>query len=200
MHEAVLRTVLLIRAIDQGDRSGDVLSLAERAEATRSAADASSMITPAELAKPELSTSAERLLVRRAELLSSKLEARAPAIVQSVRLADGAWWLSFVLLLGALVFGLGMAALDGQQHIEILAFPLLTLIVWNLVVYVALVLHALRPRREQPTRVSWLSRLYERLLRSRSEGLLRRSARFHAPLADVLKHYAADWAVVARPL
>lgn len=202
MHESALRTVLLIRSIDEGDHAGEVLSLADRADATQVAAQGAPAIAPGSIG-PQLPASAERLLVRRAELLASKLEARSPVSARALEVAEGSSWLGSAVLLLAFTFGVTMSALDGRQRIDILAFPLLSLIVWNLCVYVALLVAWLRPRvgktRKPLAQSSWLSKIYARVARSRIDTLLRGTSRFNVPLADALQRFASEWGAILQP-
>lgn len=198
MHERALRTVLLIRSIDEGDTVGEVLSLAERAEATRSATR-DGPVRPAAAGRA-LSRDAERLLVRRADLLLDKLRARSPMIAQMLALASGASWLGPGLLLLASASGLSLSALDGSRQINVIAFSLLGLIAWNLLVFVVLIAARFKPGRGDAGTDSPLARLYERWVRGRVESLLRRSSAFNLPLSQALQRFARDWAAVARPL
>lgn len=199
MHESSLRTVLLIRAIDQGDGAGDVLTSAERAEATRVAAGSSSAMMP-QLTGATLPPLAERLLVQRAEWLVNKLQGRSPIVAQALDLADGVPWLAPAVALLAFLSGATMSALGGKQHIDLLAFPLLGLLAWNLLVYLALIVLRLLPRRRQKSTPSRISLIYARAMNGRVATLLRDSSRFNIPLADALKRFAADWAIVAQPM
>jgi Protein of unknown function (DUF2868) len=199
MHESLLRTVLLIRAIDQGDRVGEVLTLAERAEATRATAGPSGEMLP-QLTGATLPAAAEKLLVQRAESLVNKLQSRSPIVARALDMADGMPWLGAVVAGLAFVTGVVMSALDGRQHVDLLAFPVLGLIAWNFFVYVALLAVRLMPRRRQKPTPSRLSLLYARGMGSRADALLRDSSRFNIPLAEALKRFAADWAVVSQPM
>jgi hypothetical protein len=200
MHERALRTVLLIRSIDEGDEAGEVLSLTDRAEATRSAAQADRPLRgsgPGGALPREL----ERLLVRRAELLLEKLRARSPVVGQALALAGGVSWLGPLLLLLAFGAGVSLSVLDGSRKIDILSFPLLGVIAWNAVVYVLLIAARFAPRRAEPAAAdSPLSRLYERWLRGRLGSLLHRSSLFNVPLSQALQRFARDWAGIARPM
>jgi hypothetical protein len=198
MRAALLRKVLLIRSIDEGDKGGEVLSLAERAEATERAAQESPAI-PQGLAGASLPPAAERLLERRAELLFDKLQTRSPVVVRVLELAGGVSWLGPAVLGVAFVCGLAMSALDGRQRIDLLAFPLLGLLAWNLVVYAVLIVAAIWPRRASRPGASWLSSSYARWIRGRADALLRQASRFNVPLADAMQRFAVDWASVSRP-
>lgn len=200
MHESVLRTVLLVRSIDEGDKSGQVLSLEERADATQAAAKGAPAI-PNGLSGTSLPAAAEQILVRRAQLLLAKLQSRAPVVDRVLDLAAGVSWLGPAVLGLAFVSGVSLSALDGGQRIEILAFPVLGLILWNLLVYVALLALWVRARRRRSSQSpSRLSSFYSRFLRGRAEALLRDTARFNVPLTEVLQGFANEWVAIVRPM
>jgi hypothetical protein len=81
-----------------------------------------------------------------------------------------------------------------------LAFPLLGLLAWNLVVYLALILAQFRPRAARTPGASWLSSSYARWIRGRADALLQQASRFNVPLAEAMQRFATDWASVSRPL
>jgi Protein of unknown function (DUF2868) len=199
MHESALRTVFLIRSIDEGDKAGDVLSLAERAEATRTAAQSVGPLAGG-LAGPSLPAGAQRLIVRRAELLLDKLQSRSPVIERILALAGGASRLGSLILLVAFAVGVGMSALDGSQRVDVLSFPLLGLIGWNLLVYLMLLATWFRPKRKHNAQRSPLWTWYARFIRGRSDALLRHSSRFNVPLTEAMHRFAVEWAVIAQPL
>jgi hypothetical protein len=198
MHAPALRTVLLIRSIDEGDKTGEVLSLADRAQATQTASTQAGAI-PNTLSGSSLPPAAERLLVRRAELLLHKLETRAPVIATVLDLAAGASWLAPALLALAFVLGLSTAALEGRDRIDLLSFPLIGLIGWNLVVYVVLSVTWLT-RRGGSAQPSTLSRWYASWIRERADALVRHSSRFNVPLTEAMQRFASEWASIAQPL
>lgn len=199
MHESALRTVLLIRSIDEGDPSGQVISLEERTDATLAAAKGAPVIASG-LTGPSLPAAAESIMVRRAELLLAKLRSRAPVIDRVLDLADGASWLGPGVLTIAFCMGIGVSALNGSQRIEILAFPVFGLLLWNLLVYAALLALWIRGRRKPPAQgPSRLASFYTRVLRGRAQALLRDTARFNVPLTEVMQKFAAEWVAIVRP-
>lgn len=200
MHQQALRTVLLIQAIEETDRLGEVIPLADRAEASRAAVRESGQSVPDPAGAP-LSAVSETYIVRRAERLFGKLCARAPAVAQALALAGGFTWLGRIVLLIAFAFGASLAALDGSRRINILAFPLLGLIGWNLIVYVVLLLAWLGTlRRSRPPRSRASARAYAQWIGLRIESLLRRSTRFNVPLTNGLRRFVGEWSMVSQPL
>ena len=188
-----LRTVLLIQSIEESDRGGEVLPLADRAEATR---------TAAREAPPGRSLQTDpgnAFLARRAELLLARVRSRSPAVDHVLAIAGGLHWVGRVVLTLAFIVGMSLSALDGSRKINILSFPLSGLIAWNLFVYSVLI--AARFRRPAGDRAGfWSGHFYERWIGGRSDSLLRQSTRFNAPLATGLRRFTAEWTAVEHPL
>ncbi len=187
MQERALRKVLLIQAIEETDRVGEALPLAERSDATRAVAgkNLSSIETQPEA---QLSSATEWFLVRRAELLLSSLRGRSPGIDYVLAVAGGATSLDRGLLVVAFASGVLLSFLDGGRVINIFALPLVVLIAWNVLMYVL----RLRSRL--------FASFYSRWARTRIDRLLGHSTRFNAPLAPGLRRFVGDWWEVARPL
>jgi hypothetical protein len=99
--------------------------------------------------------------------------------------------LLFVLLLVAFASGIGLSALDGSRRINILAFPFLGLIAWNLAMYAVLAIGwirgRIRPAAVASSGRAWTRRLFER----RIAPLLRETRRVHVVLGEALGSYAA---------
>jgi hypothetical protein len=149
VQERALRRVLLIQAIEETDRRGEALPLAERTEATR--AVLGKKPPPGETqSEAPLSSATEWFLARRADLLLRSLRARSPGIDQVLAVAGGAISSERGLLVIAFVVGVLLPFLDGGHGIDILAAPLVALVAWNLLVYV-LMLGSLLRRSDAPT-------------------------------------------------
>ncbi|MFL6602003.1 MAG: hypothetical protein ACJ8R9_11820 [Steroidobacteraceae bacterium] len=209
MHQRSLRTVLLIQAIEETDRLGEVIPLADRADASRAVVRDSSKLSEARLraadAQPPgqaqasalLSSQTETFLVRRAERLLDRLRTRSPAVVHILALAGGVTWLGRFVLLLAIAAGVSLSALDGSRRINILAFPLIGLIAWNLFVYVVLFVTWIRTRGRHSTGF-WSAAMYERWIAGRIESLMRHSTRYNVPLSTGLRRFAAEWGALSR--
>jgi hypothetical protein len=138
----------------------------------------------------------------RASELYARLVQRHPVVARTVMLESRAPAVSAVLLVAAFLLGLALSILDSRVRIEIVAFPLLGLVLWNLGVYVVLVVRALRRRRggagvanvardaTWPVRWAW----------QRAATLVKRSAFYHRPLAAALRRFSDDWWPLAQPL
>src|SRR5882757_139925 len=88
MQERPLRKVLLVQAIEETDRSGEVLPLPERMEATRSVIGNNPPAVETQAEAP-LSSATEWFLIRRAEVLLRSLRTRSPGIDHVLTVAGG---------------------------------------------------------------------------------------------------------------
>jgi Protein of unknown function (DUF2868) len=199
MHQRELRTVLLIQAIEETDRAGEVIPLADRADASRAVMRESPKLSEAQPSAP-LSPQSEAFLARRAERLLDRLRLRSPVVTHLLALAGGLTWLGRFVLILAFAAGVSLAALDGERRINILAFPLVGLIVWNLFVYVLLLITWVRARGRPAAAGFWSAHLYERWIAGRIEALMRRSTRFNVPLSTGLRRFAAEWGALSQPI
>ena len=208
MNIRTLRTVLLVQSIEESDRGGDVLPPADRAEATRIAVRE---VPPGPLRQTGavLPRSAEAFLARRAGLLLARVRMRSPAVDHVLAVAAGFTWLGRAVLVSALVVGLTLSALDGSRRINILSFPLIGLIAWNLFVYAVLLAARIkrgRHRRRGTVGLGsgsgglWSGHFYRRWIGRRVDSLLGQSTRFNAPLATALRHFTSEWTAVVHPL
>jgi hypothetical protein len=216
MRQRALQAVLLVHAIEQNDLAGDALSLDDRTNASREAAGGRPLPAAAE-APAQINGDSERFLARRAHALLARLRVRSPGVDRILAAAAGATGLDRSILLLGFVLGVAIAFADGGR-IGIFAYPLIGLVLWNLIVYVVLIVRALRSARQGSAAVSsavardaaaaqrdgffrrWLARLYANRVRARIETLITHSIGFNAPLAPGLRRFAADWCEVGRPL
>jgi hypothetical protein len=194
MHEHALRTILFIQAVEDSDTKGELLPLAEREEATQSVAGEGAVHEA--FADGLLTPDGERLLTRRALHLYERLRLRAPIIEHVLAAAAGSGAADGLQSI-ALLVGLLLAVLDGRGYIDILGWPILALLAWNLLVYALLILNWLRPRRWSGT---GMASLYARWMVSRAGSVLKRSRSFNVPLAAALPRFSADWGALSRDL
>ena len=137
MQERALRKVLLIQAIEETDRRGEALPLAERTEATRAVAG-SNMSAVETQPEAQLSSATEWFLLRRADLLLRSLRERSPGIDYVLTVAGGATSLDRAVLVLSFAMGVLLSFLDGDRGINIFALPLVMLIAWNLLAYLSM--------------------------------------------------------------
>ena len=89
----------------------------------------------AELKQP---ASAESFVGQRAELLSRTLAKRAPALANAARAFVWPEWIGVALPAAAFALGALLEHIADRQHVNVLAFPLLAIVLWNIAVYALL--------------------------------------------------------------
>lgn len=188
MREEDLKRVLLVAAVEDADREGVVLPSADRDNAAREARRAAGA-----------GADAAALLGARARILHERIVQRHPFVADVARHASGVPALGAVAIVAAFALGLGLSALDGQRRINVLAYPAAGLIFWNLFVYVAVLVNALRARELQG-RGRWLPEAAASALARRMASVVARSRTFHATLAEALGRFATSWQSAARPV
>ncbi|HEV2686682.1 MAG TPA: DUF2868 domain-containing protein, partial [Actinomycetota bacterium] len=125
-----------MRAIETADASREIWSDADRVWATRMTAEIVGD-----------SAADDTFLGRRATLALKRLVERFPRVQALSRVPSPRRWLAPVVALVALVVGVAGVDVGPAHRINLLAPPVLALLVWNLAVYVALAVAALAPQR-----------------------------------------------------
>jgi hypothetical protein len=128
MDEASALKVVAVRAVETADGAHTLWSDDDRAWASRAAAE----VVGADAGQ-------DAFLARRALLVIEKLGARQPSLSRSVRALRWRPWVGVALPTLALLLGIFVDQIDRAQRINILAPPVLILVLWNLGVYVAVV-------------------------------------------------------------
>ena len=120
-----------MRALETRDADRTVMSDADREWATRAAAE-----VEGEGAPPD------RFLARRAALALERLRAKPQSRPIDRVLRAVAWraWIGWALVAASFAFGLASNQLGPSQRVNVLAFPLLALLAWNVAMYVVLAL------------------------------------------------------------
>jgi len=192
MDETVALEVTAVRAVETGDSGRAVWSDADREWASRVAAE-----TVGEGAD------AETFLARRAGVALERLATYEPAVGRAVRALRWSPWIGPAAVAGAFVLGVAVDRLGGATHINLLAPPVFVLLLWNVLVYVTLVVRLVAGRSGSewtgPVRALVLRVAGGRRARRRAErdGAERDGA---AALRASLAALSADWARRAAPL
>ena len=186
MKEEELRTVLLVRAVEEADTAGRMVPPADRIAAAREA--------------KRQGGDDDRMLASRARQLLSQLAIRHPVLQSVHSLASGVSWTAAVVIVLGLLVGGALSALDGTRRINIIAFPLFALVAWNLVVYISLAVRATTIRRDGPSRHRLLPRVLADATGRAVAAVATRSRAFDALLADALGRFAREWLDATRPL
>ena len=117
-----------MRALESADGERALWSDDERAWASRAAAEVvGAQATP------------ETFLARRAALVIERLAVRQPALPRALRALQWRPWVGSAIVVMAFVLGLFVDQVDRAQRINILAPPVLLLLVWNIGVYLVIV-------------------------------------------------------------
>ena len=193
MTESEARQVLMLRAVETAAREGSQAAWA-RDDAEWASAEARRQLGEAAVD--------EAFLVRRASLGLQRLRERGIGLPSRGHVL-GRWLLPLLGL--ALLAGLAVDALGPAQRINLLAPPRLALLLWNLLVYAALLVAALRgfrhARAAGPATDSGMGRFAACLVRV--AGKIARRLRVHDDtpwVAMARVRGQADWAAVSRAL
>ncbi|MBA3527523.1 MAG: hypothetical protein H0T82_11495, partial [Sphingomonas sp.] len=133
-------------------------------------------------------------LSRRAGLALDRLVARYPMLQRARTLARWPPALNWLLPLAALVIGLATNAIEGDR-LNILAFPLLGMLVWNVAVYAWLLVDRGRRAVGGRSRASQGRGLVSWILRPPSAHLAG-----HPTLERAVTRFGSDWVAAATPL
>lgn len=184
MNETSARHVTLIRALETTPAPDAPWRAEDAAWASRAAAEVVGE-----------GADADRFLARRGQLAIERLGDRDKAFK---RLASGRNWRPWVgTLLVALSFALGvlMDAVGPTRYVNLLAFPLLGLIAWNLLVYLGILVHGLTtPFRSMAPTKGFLRRAVARLGGALHEGIIDTAS------STPGTRFRAEWARVSAPL
>ncbi len=171
------RNVLLARVIETEDREGALLPVQWRRNATREAVSEHQR--------------ADKWLPARGAALVERLHKTQPGLARRLRSRElPLRWLP-ALLIPAFGFGLATNALGPDRAVNILAPPLLGLLIWNLAIYLWLGIQLLLPKKQHRDSPPWqrfspLVRSTEAQSGSDLEGRIQQS-------------FVAAWLPVCRP-
>ncbi|HEX9275250.1 MAG TPA: DUF2868 domain-containing protein [Casimicrobiaceae bacterium] len=128
MDEVSALEVIAVRAVETADGARTLWSDEDRAWASRAAAE----VVGAQAAP-------ETFIGRRATLAIERLGARQPALARTLRALRWRPWVGSALVGLAFALGVFLDQVDSAKRINIVAPPVLGLLIWNLAVYVAIV-------------------------------------------------------------
>ena len=180
MREEAAQRVLLVQAVEEADRDGQLLTREERSRATAAAREGAGMST-AELA--------ERRSGPLLELLSARAAWIAP-VLRATRFPVGAVW---ILVAIAGLAGLTTDALGPERRINILSVPILGLILWNFVVYAALFVEAAMRSGHGEIRAASRDGAWGRLLASLADWRARRRLGARGRAAELARRAATSY-------
>ena len=150
--EAGARRLLLARAVDETDTQGRLVGAVERDQLEREALEATG--EPAQGRRLD----AKAYLLARADRLLALLAHRQPGLLALQEGPPWQRWIGWGLPLLALVLGALADRIDNPRQVNLLSPPLLAFLLWNLAVYLLLVVMAVWPRTPGAPRGSILGR------------------------------------------
>lgn len=185
MTEAESFDVTAVRAIESADHDRSEWTDADRAWASHAAA-----ADVGESAPPE------QFLARRAQLALGRLTEQQDSLSRALQALSWRPWVGLVIVLAAALVGLLVDRIGDVQRINVMAPPVLLLLVWNLFVYLALITAPVWRR---------FTRLAVEPLRAAlvllGQGLqFGRKRRLGAPVSRWAIAVAAAWGELAAPL
>lgn len=183
MNEAAAREVVLLRAIETRDADRAFWRDEDRDWATRAAAEVVGEGAPA-----------DAFLARRAALALERLAPKHAALGRALRAVTWRRWIGYAAAALALALGLASNQLGPAQRVNVLAFPLLALLAWNLAAYAILAVRL---------PLGWLLRRpagpLRRLVARLSQGMASAGPGGDG-LAPAIGTFAADWSRLSAPL
>ena len=186
MNERAARDVALVHAIESTDTDRVVWSDADRALASRAAAE-----------KVGAGASSDEFLAERAALVLTRIARRHPKVQTLARSAPARAWLMPLVGVAAFVVGALGADVGPAQRVNLLAPPVLALIAWNLAVYLVLA-GSLLVRRSATVAEGPLRRTVAAWLRDTVRRVPKTA--LPAPLALAVGRFAAEWPLLASRL
>ena len=184
MNEAAARNVVLVRAFETAGAGRSGWSDADALWASRAAAE----VVGAD-------ADADRFIARRGELAAERLGERDRTVSRTLRAVTWRPWIGWALILIALALGFATDYIGPAQRVNVLAFPLLALIAWNLVAYAIVAVRGVaRLVRPRAGALGPLSGVVARLARGVNEAAA--AAAPDTPLAPFVR----DWMRASAPL
>ncbi|MGE0313285.1 MAG: DUF2868 domain-containing protein [Lautropia sp.] len=184
MNEHDARQALLVRAIESAPRTA-LWTDDDRDWASREAA---------RLEGENADTQA--FVARRAASAVERLSTRSPGIASMLHALAWRPWAVPACMLGAFLLGLLLDAVAADRRINILAPPLLALLLWNLLVYLAMLVGALRTRAARGDVVDRPGPIARAFARIVGHAASRAPAQAAAPVPQFL----SAWATMSAPL
>lgn len=152
MDEHSALDVIAVRAIETQDRARAVWSDAERSWASRAAAGVVGE-----------KAAADAFVAQRAALVVERLDERNRALLAAARGMRWQAWQGWLFVFVAFVLGFMIDRMASSNRVDLLAPPVLALLVWNVAVYLALLINRLF-RAGKPAAPGLLRKLVLRLL------------------------------------
>ena len=135
MNESDARNVLFIKAIEEGDSAGKIIPKADRLIASRKAEPPELLISEKEVEKRHLGKREEMFIIRRAELLLQTLKNFHSEAVIDLKRVQWKGWFTSLLFIFCFISGFIANEFESGRRLNLLAFPVIGMLVWNFAVY-----------------------------------------------------------------
>jgi len=182
MNERIARKVVLMRAIETADTKHEILSEDDRWYASRSARELANWQAAEGKGEPSL----EHFLEQRADLVLKRLCERTPAVSSFLQRRPLMPALALILPILGFLAGAGLDRIGNPHRVDLLSAPLLLILAWNLLVYLALLVWAIIPSKK----TGWAS---PQLLRRLAVGNKALPRKLPTALAGGLTNYLIEW-------
>ena len=199
MQAGTLREILLVKAIEEADRPGQILPWGDRERAARDALRSARVATD-EINEPAARSRVLAALAARASALAGPLQQRYPVLGDLLARSGWPRWAGLALLAAAFCSGYGLSAMNDARRINILALPFLGLLAWNLAVYVWVAIGGARRMASGTHSATRLAGSAVRSIGRRLGPLVARTAQVDTLLADAVKRFVTDWTHFGAPV
>lgn len=199
MKTGTLREILLARAIEEADPAGRLVPWSERERAARDALRSAGLGTD-ELVRDPSDRRVLTALRERSVRLIEPLHSRHPVLGDLLARSGWPRWVGIALLVAAFVCGVGLSAMNESRRINILAWPFLGLLAWNLGIYAWVVFGGVRSLSGGVASTVRLAGSAVRGVGRRLGPVLARTAQVDTLLAQALRRFVVDWSRVGAPV
>ena len=169
---------MLVRAIETTDQNKDILSDDDRLYASRSARE----LAQWRAADRKSEATGDDFLQQRAEQILKRLAERHPAFAGFLQQRAPLRALAWALPVIGLLLGAGLDRITDPHRVDLLSAPLLLIIVWNLLVYLGLLIWLFIPSKPRVAR------------------RLKPPRKLPAVLSTALVNFATDWSQLSAKL
>jgi hypothetical protein len=180
MNEHTARDVVLVQAIETADQNKEILSDDDRMYASRSARELAQWRAADRKSEP----TGDDFLQQRAEQILKRLAERHAGFANFLQQRTPLRALSLALPVIGLLLGAGLDRITDPHRVDLLSAPLLLIIVWNLLVYLGLLVWLFVPSKPRLPRRLKAPRKLPAVLSAASLNFLREWSQLSATLTS----------------
>jgi hypothetical protein len=199
MNQDKLREIVLIKAIEESDRPGVVISHPERARATVAALTANGLASDGNHDQVPSNVLA-KTISDRASILIEPILAKYPIFDDVIASSRWPVLLAVVVLPLALTSGFGIRWFSDWHRINIMAAPIAGLVIWNVILYLAILISWLSSPLRSNHRNSIWTGYAARFIGRRMRPLVSQTTRVNLILGQAVGRFESGWGVAAGPI